>query len=95
MELPKGYESIVAPRSSTFKKYGILMTNSIGVIDSTYCGDEDERCFPAYAIKDTEIPANTRIAQFRIQLNQPMINFIEVDTLGNNNRGGFGSTGTN
>lgn len=93
MELPKGYEAIVAPRSSTFKKYGILMANSIGIIDNTYCGDNDEWCFPAYATKDVEIPANTRIAQFRIQLNQPVINFIEVDTLGNNNRGGFGSTG--
>ena len=93
MELPKGYEAIIAPRSSTFKKYHILQVNSIGVIDSKYCGDEDEWKMAVYAVEDTFIPKNDRICQFRIQQVNPIIEFIEVDTLGNDNRGGFGSTG--
>lgn len=94
MELPKGYEAIVAPRSSTFKNYGVILVNSIGVIDESYCGDEDEWNFLAYAIKGTYIPKNTRIAQFRIIEHQPKVVFNEVETLGNENRGGIGSTGT-
>lgn len=93
MQLPKGYEAIVAPRSSTFKKYGILMVNGIGIIDNSYCGDNDEWSFPALATRETIIPKNTRIAQFRIQLNQPPLHFIEVECLNNADRGGFGSTG--
>ena len=93
MELPKGYEAIVAPRSSTFKAYGILMTNSIGVIDESYCGDKDEWRFPAYATRDVFIPRDTRIAQFRIIEHQPEIEFEAVESLGNKDRGGFGSTG--
>ena len=92
MELPKGYEAIVAPRSSTFKKYGIIMTNSIGVIDESYCGDNDEWCFPAYAVRDTVIPKNERICQFRIIKHQPHIIINEVQQLGNSDRGGLGST---
>lgn len=92
MKLPEGYEAITAPRSSTFKRYGILQTNSIGVIDSTYCGDNDIWMFPAYATRDIEIPAGTRICQFRIQKIQPKINFTEVSSLGES-RGGLGSTG--
>ena len=95
MQLPKGYEAIVAPRSSTFKKYGILMVNGIGIIDNSYCGDNDEWSFPALATRDTIILKNTRIAQFRIQLNQPPLHFMEVECLNHADRGGFGSTGEN
>ena len=94
MELPKGYEALVAPRSSTFKKYGVILTNSIGVIDETYKGDNDEWKFLAYAMRDTVIHKNERICQFRIIKHQPEVHLIEVDTLGNPDRGGVGSTGT-
>ncbi|MCD7980955.1 MAG: deoxyuridine 5'-triphosphate nucleotidohydrolase [Clostridiales bacterium] len=93
MELPKGYEAHLVPRSSTFKNYGILQTNSCGVIDGTYCGDEDMWRMPVYATRDTVIRQNDRICQFRIVENQPRISFEEVRTLGNDSRGGFGSTG--
>ena len=93
MELPKGYEAIVAPRSSTFKKYGVLLANSIGIIDESYKGDNDEWNFLAYATRDTVIHKNERICQFRIVKHQPFIRMVEVETLGNANRGGFGSTG--
>lgn len=94
MELPEGYEAIVAPRSSTFKNFGLLMTNSIGVIDNSYCGDDDQWHFPAYATKDIFIQKGDRICQFRIIKNQPELEFETVDKLGNQSRGGFGSTGT-
>ena len=90
--LPEGYEALVIPRSSTFKNYGILQANSIGLIDESYCGDNDQWYFPAYAVRDTSIPKNTRICQFRIFEHQPRLAFEEVATLGED-RGGFGSTG--
>ena len=93
MELPKGYEAIVAPRSSTFKKYGIILANSIGVIDEAYKGDNDEWNFLAYAVRDTKIHKNERICQFRIIQHQPLIHLLEVESLGNEDRGGIGSTG--
>ena len=93
MQLPEGYEAIVAPRSSTLKRWGIIMTNSIGIIDESYCGDDDQWWFPAYALRDTLIDVNDRICQFRIIKHQPDIEFVEVKKLGNQNRGGFGSTG--
>lgn len=93
MELPKGYEAIVAPRSSTFRKYGVLLANSIGIIDESYKGDNDEWNFIAHAIKTTIIPKGERICQFRIIKHQPKIKLIEVNTLGNPDRGGIGSTG--
>lgn len=93
MQLPEGYEAIIVPRSSTFKNFGIIQTNSMGVIDETYCGDEDEWKMPVLAMRDTEIHINDRICQFRIQKHQPDIEFDEVDELGNASRGGFGSTG--
>ena len=93
IELPKGYEAIVLPRSSTFKKYGLIMTNSAGVIDESYNGDADWWGFPFYATRDIVIEQNTRIAQFRIFEHQPPLLFVEVKKLGNPNRGGFGSTG--
>lgn len=93
MELPKGYEAHVVPRSSTFKNYGILQVNSCGIIDGSYCGDEDMWRMPVYATRDTVIQKNERICQFRIFENQPRIVFDEVKKLGGMNRGGFGSTG--
>ena len=93
MELPEGYEAIVAPRSSTFEKYGIIPVNGIGIIDHNYCGNEDVWCLPVYATKTAKINKGDRIAQFRIQKNQPLIEFDEVDDLKNPNRHGFGSTG--
>lgn len=95
MELPKGYEALVVPRSSTFKNYGILQTNSVGVIDNSYCGDEDVWGMPVYATRDTHISKNERIAQFRIFRRQPTLNFMATYHLGNKSRGGFGTTGTN
>ena len=93
MELPAGYEAHVVPRSSTFKNYGVIQTNSMGVIDETYCGDNDQWFFPAYALRDTVIHANDRICQFRIFAHQPTLTFAETDDLGNEDRGGLGSTG--
>ena len=93
MELPKGYEALTAPRSSTFKNLGILMANSIGIIDESYKGDNDEWHFPAYATRDTVIRKNERICQFRIIAHQPLIHLVEVDRLGNADRAGIGSTG--
>lgn len=95
IQLPEGYEAIVAPRSSTFKNFGIIQTNSIGIIDESYCGDNDEWMLPAFALIETMIPKNTRICQFRIIKHQPTVNLVEVQTLGNKDRGGLGSTGTN
>lgn len=92
MQLPKGYEAHVVPRSSTFKNFGIIQTNHHGIIDESYCGDVDIWKFPAYAMKDTIIKENDRICQFRIVEKMPEIEFVEVDKLENENRGGFGST---
>ena len=92
--LPEGYEANIVPRSSTFKKWGIIQTNSFGVIDNSYSGDNDQWFFPAYAIRDTRINKNDRICQFRINKIQPSIEFTVVDKLNNENRGGLGSTGT-
>lgn len=93
MELPKGYEAHVAPRSSTYKNFGIIQTNHMGVIDETYCGDNDQWFFPAYALRDTVIRQNDRICQFRIMEHQPELQFEETDNLGHEDRGGHGSTG--
>lgn len=93
IELPKGYEAHIVPRSSTYKNYGIIQTNGIGIIDNSYCGDDDCWFFPAYAIKATKIKKGDRICQFRIMKNQPTLNLIPVNKLGNKNRGGHGSTG--
>ena len=96
MCLPDGYEAIVAPRSSTFKNFGIIMVNSIGVIDESYGKNstDDIWMIPALAMRDTEIHVNDRIAQFRIQRHQPKIEFVEVEAQSGQSRGGFGSTGT-
>ena len=93
MELPKGYEAHVVPRSSTFKNFGIIQTNHMGVIDESYCGDNDQWFMPALAVRDTVIHTNDRICQFRIMEHQPSIQFEETATLDHEDRGGFGSTG--
>lgn len=93
MELPQGFEAWVVPRSSTFRKYGVLLVNGVGIIDESYRGDNDEWQFLAYATRDTVIHKNERICQFRIVAHQPMIHLKVVDTLGNPDRGGVGSTG--
>lgn len=93
IELPDGYEAIVAPRSSSFKKYGIIQTNSIGVIDHAYCGDEDWWKMPVIALRDAVIEANDRICQFRIIYSQPKCDIESVLELGNDDRSGLGSTG--
>lgn len=93
MELPKGYEAHVVPRSSTFKNFGIIQTNHQGVIDGSYCGDNDQWFMPVYAVRDTQIHVNDRICQFRIMENQPKLVFDEVVSLDNADRGGHGSTG--
>ena len=92
MQLPAGYEAHIVPRSSTFKNFGIIQTNHMGVIDETYCGPEDWWRMPVYAVRDTEIHVNDRICQFRIMEHQPEICFEEGDLQGAS-RGGFGSTG--
>lgn len=92
MQLPAGYEAHIVPRSSTFKNFGILQTNHMGVIDETYCGPEDWWRMPAYAVRDTVIHKNDRICQFRLIEHQPGIVFEEGKLQGEN-RGGFGSTG--
>ena len=92
MKLPEGYEAHIAPRSSTFKNFKILQTNSVGVVDSSYCGNEDWWKMPVYATEDVTIEKGSRIAQFRIMRIQPVITFVEGD-LSAVNRGGFGSTG--
>lgn len=105
MELPEGYEAVVVPRSSSFKNYGFIQTNHIGVIDNSYCGDNDQWYLPIYCLQGrsgyddeqsrsfTVINRGDRVCQFRIQKVQPEINFVEVEHLGNKDRGGFGSTG--
>lgn len=93
MALPEGYEAHVAPRSSTFKKWGILQVNSMGVIDNSYCGDNDQWMMPVYATRDTVLEFGDRICQFRIMQNQPQLTFLEVERLEGADRGGFGSTG--
>lgn len=95
MKLPEGYEAHVVPRSSTFKTWGILQTNNVGIIDNSYSGTNDIWRFPAYAMRDTKIKVNDRLCQFRIVKKQPEIEFVEVNKLDDADRGGFGSTGAN
>lgn len=100
IKIPEMFEMWLAPRSSTFKKYGIIQTNSIGIIDNSYCGNNDIIKMPVYAVRDTVIPFNERIAQFRfiprmkytVKAFRFGIKFKEVDDLGTEDRGGFGSS---
>lgn len=93
MKLPLGYEALVIPRSSTFKHWGVIQTNHCGLIDNSYCGDNDIWMFPALATRDVVIEKNSRICQFRIQKKMSSVEFHTVDRLGSVNRGGFGSSG--
>ena len=94
MQLPEGYEALVAPRSSSARKFNILQANSIGIIDETYCGDNDEWMLSVLPLENTMIHKNDRICQFRIIEHQPPLVFDAVEYLNNEDRGGFGSTGT-
>ena len=93
MKLPEGYEAHVLPRSSTFKKWGILMVNGMGIIDESYCGERDIWGFPALAMRQTTIFKGDRICQFRIVKKMSEVKFTEVDQMEDPDRGGFGSTG--
>lgn len=93
MQLPDGYEAHLVPRSSTYKNFKIIQTNHMGVIDNSYSGTNDIWKFPALATEDTVIHKNDRICQFRIVKSQPKVHFIETDSLNEEDRGGFGSTG--
>lgn len=93
MELPRGFEAHIYPRSSTYKNFGLTQANSVGVIDNSYCGDNDQWMYPAVASRNVTIHKNDRICQFRIVRNQPDVVFCEVNSLGVEDRGGFGSTG--
>lgn len=93
MKLPEGYEANIVPRSSTFKKWGVLQVNSMGVIDNSYCGENDIWMFPALAIRNTTINEGDRICQFRIVKKMEDVEFTEVDHMEDEDRGGFGSTG--
>jgi dUTP pyrophosphatase len=93
MEIPEGYEAHLAPRSSTYKNWGVLQTNSIGVIDNSYCGDNDQWFMPVFATRSSIINKNDRICQFRIIEKMPEVSFVEVKALENKDRGGHGSTG--
>lgn len=95
MKLPNEYEAYIVPRGSTFKNFGIIQGNHFGIVDNSYCGNEDQWKMSAYATRDIIVKVNDRICQFRIQKKQPEIEFEEVDDLGTENRGGFGSTGIN
>lgn len=94
MVLPEGYEANIVPRSSTFKKWGIIQTNSFAVIDNSYSGDNDQWFYPVYATRDTVIEKNDRICQFRLNEIQKPVTFEVVKHLNDTDRGGFGSTGS-
>lgn len=102
LELPAGYEGHLAPRSSTFKSWGLIQTNGVGIVDDTYIGDDDQWHMPVYCldpkdenegVKGTWVKKGDKVAQFRIEEVMPEIEFVEVEHFGNKNRGGFGTTG--
>ena len=95
MKLPECYEAHVAPRSSTFKTWGIIQTNGVGVIDESYCGENDIWKMPVYATRKTTIKKGDRVCQFRILKKQPNYDFKVVEFMENDDRNGFGSTGIN
>ena len=94
VKLPEGYEAHIAPRSSSFKKWGFLQTNGVGIVDNSYSGTNDLWMLPVYATRDAEIKENDRICQFRIMKQMPELEFCETETLDDTDRGGFGATGT-
>ena len=93
MILPEGYKACIYPRSSTYKSFGIISANSVGQIDNSYSGNDDQWQFPAIALRETVIRKGDRIAQFEIQKIQPDLEFEEVENLYGENRGGVGSSG--
>ena len=93
MKLPAGYRANLVPRSSTWKNYGIIMSNSVGIIDSNFCGSGDEWKFPAIALRDTVIHKGDRICQFEIVPVMSPVRFDITVELEDKNRGGIGSTG--
>lgn len=93
MKLPKGYEAHIVPRSSTFKNYGLIQTNGIGIVDESYCGNDDQWFMPVYATRATEVKVGERICQFRLSQKMPKVNMFEEKYLEDENRGGHGSTG--
>ncbi|SHL93017.1 dUTP pyrophosphatase [Anaerosporobacter mobilis DSM 15930] len=95
MQLPEGYEAHIIPRSSTYKNFGIIQSNHMGLVDESYCGPNDWWYMPAIALRDTKICKNDRICQFRIEKHQPTLIFNEVSALTGKDRGGIGSTGKN
>lgn len=95
MQLPEGYEAHIIPRSSTYKNFGIIQSNHMGLVDESYCGPNDWWYMPAIALRDTKISKNDRICQFRIEKHQPKLVFDEVSALTGKDRGGIGSTGKN
>ena len=95
VRLPEGYEAYVVSRSSLYRNYGIIQANSFGIVDETYCGDNDEWFFPAIALRDTIVHTNDRICQFRIQKHKPPVEFVVREHLSDTDRGGFGTTGLN
>ena len=95
MVLPDGYEAHIVPRSSTFKNWKIIQTNSVGIIDNSYSGENDQWMMPVYAVEDTKIKKNDRICQFRILEKMPVLEIQEVEHLNDVSRGGFGSAGKN
>jgi dUTP pyrophosphatase len=93
MKLPQGYEAHIVPRSSTFKHYGVIQTNGCGIVDNSYCGNDDQWFMPVFALRDAHIDKNDRICQFRIVEKQPSLLFTFVEELDGSNRGGHGSSG--
>lgn len=94
MELPEGCEAHIVPRSSTFRKWGLLQTNGMGIVDSSYCGNEDEWGMPVMATQNVTVKAGERVCQFRIVESMPAVRFTPVEKMERETRGGFGSTGT-
>lgn len=94
IQLPEGYEAHVVPRSSTFKTYSIIQTNHIGIIDESYCGNDDIWIMPVLAMEDGFIICDERVCQMRIDKKMPSVQFNIVEDLGNANRGGLGHSGT-
>ena len=93
MKLPEGYEAHLLPRGSTYKNFGIIQANSMGIIDESYCGDNDQWFMPAIALRDTTIPKGSRICQFRIMPKMEKVKFVETFHMVDKDRGGYGSTG--
>ena len=107
MEIPKGFKANLYPRSSTYKNWKIIFANSVGNIDSSYSGNDDEWKASIIALGNTTIEAGDKIAQFEIVpsakatcwqklkwLFSTKIEFVEVECLEHHNRGGFGTSGS-